>query len=341
MKTLSTGLAIILAFWFCVSSAIAQDDWLTSLEEAKKVAKKQDKDILIDFTSSDWSGWCIKLREEVFGTEKWKKAAFEKYVMVIIDFPKQKQLSKEQQEYNTKLGIEFGVKGYPTIFLLDSNGKAYAKTGYQSGGAEKYLVHLEEFADRKTKRDELLKQAKDSPAEKRPQILADLVDQLNKWEVGFDYPEIKDEIVSLDSQNKAGLRLKYAFELTLYYHRKGNKEKTESYLSIVKKINADKGKEVETDMKLYTIASTYMEKNDWKGMIDALKKLIDDNPKGESPPERFSRAGAQKIYYYTGVAYLKLNSRDDRGIENLNKALTFAPDSQLAAKIKQMLVIKK
>ena len=76
--------------------------------------------------------------------------------MVEIDFPKDKsKLSKETQQQNTELGEKFAVQGYPTILLCDADGRADAATGYQEGGPERYLDHLNELRG-KTKRDEAL-----------------------------------------------------------------------------------------------------------------------------------------------------------------------------------------
>ncbi len=50
------------------ATARAEGDWLTSWDEAAKQSKKSGKPILIDFTGSDWCGWCIKLKKEVFDT---------------------------------------------------------------------------------------------------------------------------------------------------------------------------------------------------------------------------------------------------------------------------------
>ncbi|MCA9784845.1 MAG: thioredoxin family protein, partial [Candidatus Cloacimonetes bacterium] len=48
-----------------------EDDlWITDYEEALKLAKKERKLVLVDFTGSDWCGWCIKLKDEVFSKEE-------------------------------------------------------------------------------------------------------------------------------------------------------------------------------------------------------------------------------------------------------------------------------
>ena len=48
------------------SSARAAPGWETDFAAARKQAREQKKDLLIDFTGSDWCGWCKRLKEEVF-----------------------------------------------------------------------------------------------------------------------------------------------------------------------------------------------------------------------------------------------------------------------------------
>jgi len=43
--------------------ALAAEQEITSIEQAQELAKKAKKDILVDFSGSDWCGWCIKLDE--------------------------------------------------------------------------------------------------------------------------------------------------------------------------------------------------------------------------------------------------------------------------------------
>ena len=40
--------------------------WHEDYSDALKMAKEQDKKVLVDFTGSDWCGWCIKLENEIF-----------------------------------------------------------------------------------------------------------------------------------------------------------------------------------------------------------------------------------------------------------------------------------
>jgi thiol:disulfide interchange protein len=69
----------------------AEPKWVTDWEAAKAQAKKEGKDLLVDFTGSDWCGWCIKLHEEVFSHAEFSGPATELFVFVELDFPRQKE----------------------------------------------------------------------------------------------------------------------------------------------------------------------------------------------------------------------------------------------------------
>jgi thiol-disulfide isomerase/thioredoxin len=118
-------------------------DWNAALAEAKK----DGKDLLIDFTGSDWCGWCKRLDAEVFGQAAFLEKATKQFVMVFLDFPRDPELKKAvvDAKLNERLNKEFGVQGFPTIVLATAEGLPYARTGYRDGGPEGYLTHLDEL----------------------------------------------------------------------------------------------------------------------------------------------------------------------------------------------------
>lgn len=139
------AIAILAALLVLSASASAGDGWTDNYEEAKAQAKAENRFILLDFTGSDWCGWCIKLDKEVFSQSEFKKYADENLVCVTVDFPNRSSISGKTRKQNEELKSEFGIRGYPTIILLDPDGKKVAQTGYQAGGAETYVKHLEEL----------------------------------------------------------------------------------------------------------------------------------------------------------------------------------------------------
>jgi protein disulfide-isomerase len=103
------------------STALASDgDWITNYEEALKEAKQSNRAILADFTGSDWCGWCMKLKKEVFDTEEFKGWAAKNVVLLELDFPKQLEQSEEIKKQNQSLKEKFGIKGFPTIVFIDA-----------------------------------------------------------------------------------------------------------------------------------------------------------------------------------------------------------------------------
>ncbi len=138
----------------------AQDDnWLVDVDEAYEISKKTNKPIMANFTGSDWCGWCMKLRKEVFNTAEFKKWAEENVVLLELDYPKKKKLPAQQAQQNAGLQKAFQVNGFPTIWVFDLNktGKdqpkfqlqAYGKTGYLRGGSANYTKELDKMIARK------------------------------------------------------------------------------------------------------------------------------------------------------------------------------------------------
>jgi len=122
----------------------AGEGWLTNIEKAKKQAK--GKMILVEFTGSDWCPPCKALKKNVFNTDKFKAYAKENLVLVELDFPRDKsKLSKEQIAYNKAQAAKFGIRGYPTVFLLDASGKEIMKkVGFGRTSVESYIKMLKD-----------------------------------------------------------------------------------------------------------------------------------------------------------------------------------------------------
>lgn len=121
--------------------------WTTDFAAAKKAAAEEKKTLLVNFTGTDWCHWCIRLDEEVFSTDTFTSAVTEKFIPVKLDYPQDKSGQSEKvQQQNKALAEVYPVQGFPTILLLDAQGRPFAQTGYQPGGPKKYLAHLDDIA---------------------------------------------------------------------------------------------------------------------------------------------------------------------------------------------------
>jgi protein disulfide-isomerase len=116
--------------------------WLTSMGEAMAIARRERKVILVNFTGSDWCGWCIRLHKEVFSQKPFLDYAARHLVLLTVDFPRSKWQTPEQKRENEDLARRYGIRGYPTILLLDPDGRVIGQTGYRKGGPVSYVNHL-------------------------------------------------------------------------------------------------------------------------------------------------------------------------------------------------------
>lgn len=123
----------------------AETVWLTDYEKAARQAAEEKKPMVLNFTGSDWCGWCIRLDKEVFSQKEFVDYAKENVVLVKLDFPRTKPQSAEEKKQNEALASKFGIEGFPTIVVLDAKGKQIGQLGYERGGAAKWIQSLEKF----------------------------------------------------------------------------------------------------------------------------------------------------------------------------------------------------
>lgn len=120
------------------------NDWQYDLEAAKKLAKKQDKNILVYFTGSDWCPPCKMLQKDLFDTSAFQDAS-KNYILVYIDMPRnQDLLSSKQMKYNKEILAQHNKKGvFPLLKVLNENGKSLDEySGYAMNGDIQYHLRL-------------------------------------------------------------------------------------------------------------------------------------------------------------------------------------------------------
>jgi protein disulfide-isomerase len=141
MKTLLC-LSLVLA-----SITLVQADWTTDYKAALAQAKAQNKLVLLDFTGSDWCGYCQALDKEVLTQQAFKDFADANYIQVTVDFPQRTQLPDALKQQNDALGKQFSIQGFPTLIVLDADGKELGRqVGYDPGsGPPAVIAKLKSF----------------------------------------------------------------------------------------------------------------------------------------------------------------------------------------------------
>ena len=142
MKKIVVGLLAGLAL---LSAGAGEVAWQKDLPKAQAQAKTEKKLVLLDFTGSDWCGWCIRLHKEVFSKPAFADYARKNLVAVEVDFPRKKQLDPAQKKANDALARKYKIEGYPTIIVLDGDGKQLGTLGYMEGGPTAFIAELEKL----------------------------------------------------------------------------------------------------------------------------------------------------------------------------------------------------
>jgi thioredoxin-related protein len=131
---------------FFAAFARAESDWLHDYNKAQEAATANPKLLFLNFTGSDWCGWCIKLDKDIFSQPKFKNYAHDNLVLVELDFPRRKSQPTEERKQNVQLAQQYEVLGFPTIVVLKSDGqKVWQFDGYFPGGPEAFIAQLQKL----------------------------------------------------------------------------------------------------------------------------------------------------------------------------------------------------
>jgi len=341
-KTLKfAAFALALTTTFATASG---DGWMTDFAAAKKKAASEKKDLLVDFTGSDWCGWCMKLNKEVFQHDAFKKGVADKFVLVEIDFPRDKSKQSDAlQKQNAELQKSYQVAGFPTILLMDSQGRPFANTGYRAGGPEKYLEHLKELQSKRIKRDEALAAAEKLSGVAKAKALVAVLEDLPEDYLGH-YQSIIDEIAKLDPKDESGFvaqqkKKQARKELEQQLTTAMRSGKSETAPAIIDKFIADQkleGKEKQDilKIKLQINVGNVMRTGDVDKAVALVDTYITDN--------KVSGEEKQEVLGYKIGPYLNAK-KFDQATKVLDDIIAINPESRTAKfaeqfkpKLKQM-----
>jgi protein disulfide-isomerase len=144
MKMIALGM---LCGWITLCAGAAELTWMTDLPKAQAKAKEEKKLVLVDFTGSDWCGWCKKAKKDILDTPEFAEYAKNNLVLVELDFPSAKiEQSAELKKTNKALQNQYGVRGFPTFLLVNGEGKELGRqVGYLEGGPKSFIAKLDGF----------------------------------------------------------------------------------------------------------------------------------------------------------------------------------------------------
>jgi thioredoxin-related protein len=150
VKKLRASAFALLTALALAASARAEGEWLTDYQKAQQEAKANNKLLFINFTGSDWCGFCILLDRQVFSRSEFKDYASKNLVLLEIDFPRPggdrwKAQSDGVKKQNQELAMKYQIFGFPTIVVVNGEGKLVGALGYMEGGPSAFIAELEKL----------------------------------------------------------------------------------------------------------------------------------------------------------------------------------------------------
>jgi thioredoxin-related protein len=139
---------VLFTLMLLIVASVYSQNWKSDFEDAKATAAKENKNIVLVFSGSDWCAPCIKLDKVVWQSDEFKKEAEKNWITYKADFPKKKanQLAPELTEANKKLAEKYNKNGsFPLVVLLDKSGKVIGMTGFKNVSAAEYITLLHSF----------------------------------------------------------------------------------------------------------------------------------------------------------------------------------------------------
>ena len=175
-------------------------EWMTDLEAAKAKAAAENKAVLVDFTGSDWCGWCIRLRKQVLDTPAFETYAKDKFVLMEVDVPNNPKFDKKLMARNRELCKQYGVSSFPTILVLTPQGEV-------AGGLGGYVPTVDEATKPLDAALASVKLLEKAQSQQGAEKLASLVQAYNN--IPEDLQEnaapLRRRIIELDTEGSTGM----------------------------------------------------------------------------------------------------------------------------------------
>ena len=293
-------LFIVGTMFLFASFLIAEVECLSNLEEALKIASKNNMNIALT-VSAEWCPYCQKLEKEIFQTSIGEEV-FKNIICVKVDF---------DTSYGQKIKRKYRIIGLPTVVFLNSKGKEIDRViGYDS--KEQFLELVKKYGSGKDSLPLLQEKLKKEP--NNPELIFEVGKRLllrGNEENGI---KLLKKILTIDPNNSSDYADNALFVLGRYYSRV--KENPEIGLKYWRELffkypNSDYGTGA-----LSWMLRAYKDLNKLDEAHSLLKEEINKNP--DNP----------YLYFSIGYFYLNYNKENLRDVlPYIKKGLELASDN--------------
>lgn len=253
-------------------------EWMTDLEAAKAKAAAENKAVLVDFTGSDWCGWCIRLRQQVLDTPAFEQYAKDKFVLMEVDLPQNPKFDPALRARNEQIAQQYAVSGFPTVMVLTPKGEVV-------GGFNGFLPTVQAVSkqlEAALATADLLKQAETQQGAQQLDSLVKAYRSLPE-KMQANARSLRQRIIALDPQDTTGIGRvqKIEDERAALQDALSAAQSTAEAVAVIDKALAQAYPENKTgmlQMKFQVLMMGAMSVDDVKSAIDAGRAAMELDP---------------------------------------------------------------
>ncbi|MBA62292.1 MAG: hypothetical protein CMJ76_07985 [Planctomycetaceae bacterium] len=289
LAVLATATLVITSF----STAFADDDhykgWTRSFEEAKELAAKEGKAILMEFTGSDWCPPCKALHKNVLSQEVFQTVK-EDYILLVLDNPRDKSLvtPAEQQQYK-QLSTKFQVRGVPSVFLADAEGRPFHfQSGYGGQKADQWVADIRAKKETLEKRDAAFARAEAAEGVEKAKALDEFISTINPQVAANFYKDSVDLIDQLDTEGVTSTKRWTSFETKFNELAAGNLDAEKLAAELNKLLEQTEPNPEKAQELIFKVSAGIFQKGNKpvaKVMLTAAQKLAPESSTGKRIPQ--------------------------------------------------------
>ena len=117
-------LIVIFALIFFQTSTAQELKMYTNWEETKEIAEKEEKEILIILTGSEWCAPCKKMDKNVIAAREFQEYAHKNLVIFLVDLPGGGlHLNSKVYQTYAKFKKDYSAERLPSLVLAERDGK--------------------------------------------------------------------------------------------------------------------------------------------------------------------------------------------------------------------------
>ncbi len=178
--------------------------WEDNFVIAKSKAYKENKDLFMLFTGSDWIELCQIYEKDILNQPAFRAELGDQFIMLKLDFPQKTPQPNNIRLQNQLLFAKYRIRGFPTVILADDDARPYAVLGYQKSSPKAHGALVATLQLTRQRRDQKLEAADKAEGVEKAKLLAEAIPVLPGNLAARFYRDEMEQAIKADPENQTG-----------------------------------------------------------------------------------------------------------------------------------------